>query len=803
MKEMKIWMTIVLLVTLLACTFDETQIVKGPGGNNAGRNISVVPKRIINNNLWGNYYALIVGINSYYEFNPLKTAVKDAKVLRKELIDNYGFARKNITFLTNAEATRSNFINKLRYIASKLSEKDNFLIYFAGHGNIDKLEDEGYWIPIEGKKEDVSSFISLSRITKILSSEKVRAKNIMVVADSCYSGKLLRTGRGIEVVYLDDVDYKYKLQRLASKKSRQVITSGGLEEVLDSGRDGHSLFAYYFLKALRENDRDVIDLENLFHTYIWKYVAEIADQTPQIGRLKTPMDEDGQFVLVKSKIGSQKASLKITANVYGSRVYINNIYKGTTDITLNNISTGTYQIKVSKNGYQSYRDRIKLTSGQKLEVPANLEKISTSGSIYVFGKPEGAKVYLDGYLRGNLPCTVEKLEHGSHKLLVKHKGYKNQIDKSLFVQAGKQKEIKVELKENTGRLFVYPDPDDADIKILNLRPNYYRSGIKLKPGRYHIQVSKKGYETVTRWIGISGGEDKSIGINMELIPVPPSVQISSQPAKTERLSEWKDPITGMDFVWIPKGCFKMGSPESEKDRDSDEGPVHEVCVDGFWMGKYEVTVGQYMKFVKATDSNYPEWLEKGSSYNINTGNDNYYKKLGKSLTSKNHPIVGVSWNNGKKFIKWLNDKNSNGDKFRLPTEAEWEYACRAGTTTPFYFGETISTDQANYDGNYIYGNGKKGIYRKKTTPVGSFPENAFGLFDMHGNIWEWCQDIYSSSAYSKHQRFNPIYANSGSDRVIRGGSWGDLPRGVRCANRYDGSPGDRYLNVGFRLVRTP
>ncbi|CAN2048739.1 formylglycine-generating enzyme [Candidatus Magnetomoraceae bacterium gMMP-13] len=775
MKEMKIWMTIVLLVTLLACTFDETQIVKGPGGNNAGRNISVVPKRIINNNLWGNYYALIVGINSYYEFNPLKTAVKDAKVLRKELIDNYGFARKNITFLTNAEATRSNFINKLRYIASKLSEKDNFLIYFAGHGNIDKLEDEGYWIPIEGKKEDVSSFISLSRITKILSSEKVRAKNIMVVADSCYSGKLLRTGRGIEVVYLDDVDYKYKLQRLASKKSRQVITSGGLEEVLDSGRDGHSLFAYYFLKALRENDRDVIDLENLFHTYIWKYVAEIADQTPQIGRLKTPMDEDGQFVLVKSKIGSQKASLKITANVYGSRVYINNIYKGTTDITLNNISTGTYQIKVSKNGYQSYRDRIKLTSGQKLEVPANLEKISTSGSIYVFGKPEGAKVYLDGYLRGNLPCTVEKLEHGSHKLLVKHKGYKNQIDKSLFVQAGKQKEIKVELKENTGRLFVYPDPDDADIKILNLRPNYYRSGIKLKPGRYHIQVSKKGYETVTRWIGISGGEDKSIGINMELIPVLPS--------------EWKDPITGMDFVWIPQGCFKMGSPESEKGRYSDEGPVHEVCLDGFWMGKYEVTNAQYRKF---------------------KSNHNSKSYEGHSLNENNQPVVYVSWNDIQEFIKWLNGKNSNGDKFRLPTEAEWEYACRAGSTTSRFWGN--DPDDACKYGNVADRTAKSEwsdwtIHDcvdgyTVTAPVGSFRFNKFGLYDMLGNIWEWCQDIYSSSAYSKHQRSNPIYANSGSNRVIRGGSWDDYPRYVRCANRYCRSPGYRYYYLGFRLVRT-
>ncbi|CAN2041856.1 formylglycine-generating enzyme [Candidatus Magnetomoraceae bacterium gMMP-15] len=264
--------------------------------------------------------------------------------------------------------------------------------------------------------------------------------------------------------------------------------------------------------------------------------------------------------------------------------------------------------------------------------------------------------------------------------------------------------------------------------------------------------------------------------SVEVVP-----KVKDKPKVTSSKKIWKDPITGMDFVWIPQGCFKMGSPESEKGRGSDEGPVHEVCVDGFWMGKYEVTNAQYRKF---------------------KSNHNSKSYEGHSLNENNQPVVYVSWNDIQEFIKWLNGKNSNGDKFRLPTEAEWEYACRAGTTTPFYFGETISTDQANYDGNYIYGNGKKGIYRKKTTPVGSFSENAFGLFDMHGNIWEWCQDIYSSGAYNKHQRFNPIYANSGSYRVIRGGSWYFNPRGVRCANRHGYSPGDGNDYLGFRLVRT-
>ena len=133
----------------------------------------------------------------------------------------------------------------------------------------------------------------------------------------------------------------------------------------------------------------------------------------------------------------------------------------------------------------------------------------------------------------------------------------------------------------------------------------------------------------------------------------------------------------------------------------------------------------------------------------------------------------------------------------LPTEAEWEYACRAGTTTPFHFGETISTDQANYDGDHIYGNGKKGVYRKKTTPVGSFPANAWGLHDMHGNVWQWCQDWYGD--YPQKDVVDPQGPEKGQRRVLRGGSWDDIPQNCRSAFRGRYGPGHRLIDCGFRL----
>ena len=254
----------------------------------------------------GNYCALIIGIDNYKEWNPLKTAVKDAEALKQVLIQRYGFKKDKVVLRTDNEATRLRLILDLRKLASNLGSQDNLLIYYAGHGQLDDLTGDGYWIPVEGKLKNPVTWISHSTIKNILSSERVKGKNIVVVADSCYSGTLLRGGPSL--LSLAEEGYDNKLLKLAAHRSRQVITSGGLEPVADGGRDGHSLFAYYFLKALKENNRQIIDLENLFHSNVWKPVTEIGGQRPNVGRLKTPMDEDGQFVLVASNATRQPIS---------------------------------------------------------------------------------------------------------------------------------------------------------------------------------------------------------------------------------------------------------------------------------------------------------------------------------------------------------------------------------------------------------------------------------------------------------------------------------------------------------------
>ncbi len=261
---------------------------------------------------------------------------------------------------------------------------------------------------------------------------------------------------------------------------------------------------------------------------------------------------------------------------------------------------------------------------------------------------------------------------------------------------------------------------------------------------------------------------------------------SSSSTSTATDSGFSDPITGMEFVWVPQGCFQMGSPSGESGQNSDEGPLHRVCVDGFWMGKYEVTNAEYRRFKSAHDS---------GSYN------------GNSLNGDKQPVVKVSWEEAVAYADWLCRKSDR--KYRLPTEAEWEYACRAGTTTARSWGkgESQACKYANVNdlrskkkNNFSWSNFSCDDGFAVTAPVGSFRPNAFGLYDMSGNVWEWCSDWYDSDYYKKSPVRNPQGPASGSNRALRGGSWINSAVGVRSAIRHGTRPGERDDSLGFRLV---
>jgi formylglycine-generating enzyme required for sulfatase activity len=249
---------------------------------------------------------------------------------------------------------------------------------------------------------------------------------------------------------------------------------------------------------------------------------------------------------------------------------------------------------------------------------------------------------------------------------------------------------------------------------------------------------------------------------------------------------------GMKLAYIPAGKFQMGSPANEPERDHSE-VLHEVTISRpFYMGVYEVTQGEFSKLLSGT-------VKHPSIFNERRGG------------GPDHPRENVRWREAVAFCDTLSQRPAEkqaGRRYRLPTEAEWEYACRAGSTTPFSFGKPLSAKQANFNGNFPYGEAAKGPYLRQTAKVGSYAPNAWGLYDMHGNVAEWCSDFYDKDYYRKSPKQDPRGPDKGvvstdyNDfyRVIRGGCWLDEARACRSAYRFRAMPHEPYRLIGFRVV---
>jgi formylglycine-generating enzyme required for sulfatase activity len=250
----------------------------------------------------------------------------------------------------------------------------------------------------------------------------------------------------------------------------------------------------------------------------------------------------------------------------------------------------------------------------------------------------------------------------------------------------------------------------------------------------------------------------------------------------------------LDMMLIPGGTFIMGSPKEEEDSRDSERPQHEVTIEPFWLGQYQVTQAQW-KFVAKLPQVNKELNPDPSRF----------KGDGSTSLTNNRPVEQVSWYDAVEFCDRLSRHTKR--QYRLPSEAEWEYACRAGTKTPFHFGETITTDLANYNGNYTYGQEPKGVYREETTEVGSFGvANNFGLYDMHGNVYEWCLDDWHDN-YTDAPADGSAWFSSDdklSDKtgraVLRGGSWFSNPHFCRSAYRNLNYRDNHSINFGFRVV---
>ncbi|HWG44661.1 MAG TPA: formylglycine-generating enzyme family protein, partial [Gemmataceae bacterium] len=277
-----------------------------------------------------------------------------------------------------------------------------------------------------------------------------------------------------------------------------------------------------------------------------------------------------------------------------------------------------------------------------------------------------------------------------------------------------------------------------------------------------------------------------------LAPPPPPTVVTPKPIvrPSRSLPKQLTNIIGMKFVLIPAGTFIMGSPAEETGRTPDEGPQHEVTITRpFYISVYPVTQMQYQLIMRTNSSHFSR-----------SGRG---KDMVKDMEPRNFPVERVTWGNAVVFCRRMSERPEeakDGRVYRLPTEAEWEYACRADSSLPFHLGVSLSSTLANFDGNYPYGGAPRGPYLRRPSVVGSYPANPFGLFDLHGNVWEWCHDWYGEHYYQESPAENPQGPASGDRRVVRGGCWSSPGSNCRTAYRGKLEPGDHLYRVGFRVV---
>ena len=543
---------------------------------------------------------------------------------------------------------------------------------------------------------------------------------------------------------------------------------------------------------------------------------------------------------------SQYATVIIESNPTQADVYLGNTLSGQTTYQMFNLKAGqTVQFTIKKDNYHPKIIEAELKGGFNDFKTIHLKPMF--GKLIIQSTPSNAKVYIAGKHVGQTPYTNETYPSGAVFVSIRKELYVPVENQQVIIKDEETTTQTFQLEPNFGVLIINSDPEDSEVRL------YDRKGrdvitestpceIKTHPGKYKLKISRPGYDELIYDVTLARNSTKRITkSDARLRRKIGKINITSEPFKRGAIIYVNDDIKGeipktlelpighytihvkskeysgkesievtdgkqvtvkvkiskgigdtftnkvklskgigdtftnslnMTFVLIQPGTFMMGSPSNEPQRDNDETQHQVTLTKGYYIQTTEVTQGQWQAIMGR--------------------NPSYFSNCGKDC-----PVENVSWDDVQDFIKQLN-KKENTSRYRLPTEAEWEYAARAGSKGPFAFGDCLSTNEANYNGNYPLTGCSKGEYRKTPIAVGSLKANAWGLYDMHGNVWEWCQDRYGD--YPNNAVSDPQGPTSGGPRVVRGGSWYYLAWDCRSAFRYRIEPGFRFRDLGFRLA---
>ena len=535
------------------------------------------------------------------------------------------------------------------------------------------------------------------------------------------------------------------------------------------------------------------------------------EEGPQI--LNLPLTNSKETLTLESLTNGQSIVL-ITSEPSGATVLINGIEMGNTPLNRQDITAGQYELTLRSPYHQPTTTNIEIL--EDLVFKENYVLTVGRGNLTVLSAPVGASISLNDEPTNEItPASFIDLSSGIYKIKISHAGYQSKILESFEVFPSNTTRL-MESLQKVWALTIITTPANARITLRDIEPDY-SAGMELVPGNYVVEVSSRYYHTVKETIRITD-EDRIAKISLErshyrltvntepanarvrlagtsesfssggtyLPPGSYDIEVSASGfnARRERLTlNEADRIVTIvlepalpipEMVIIPAGSFQMGGTIY------DELPVHTVRISrSFGLSRYEVTFAQYDAYAEATGNEKPDDEGWGRG---------------------NRPVINVRWNDVQGYIRWLNQYT--GKSYRLPSESEWEYAVRAGTSTEYGWGNNISHGNTNYGSDDCCSGLAAGRDQwVNTAPVGSFDANAFGLYDMHGNVWEWVQDCYVDNYNEAPSDGRAREGGSCENRVLRGGSWYTIPLNLRSALRHWNSPDSRNFDDGFRLAQ--
>jgi len=705
------------------------------------RGIAIRPVAPTGGEAKGDLWLLAIGIDSYLSWPRLKTATNDVKAVRDTLLSRYHLDKSHVIELLDDMATRKNILAAFRDLAKKVKPDDSLLVFYAGHGHIDPITGKGSWIPVESSTDDPSSWIDNRNITDYLSINAIKAKHVLLVSDSCFSGDFFRGNRGAEPPTIDDAF----LKKAYSRSSRQAISSGGLEPVSDAGFGGNSVFSHFLVATLQSNSKSYLIPSEIFGE-IKSGVGRNADQLPQYGDLHNVGGQDGGELILFLK----------------------------------------QENRLQDMGAVSVARQKELEQLKKAEAEAAAAKQQEQAEIT---RKQAELDTLDkqiAEMKGRLGSGAARSSDSLDAMIAMVEQKETQAQRLEELRLQREAEEKKRQQEIE--------------RLKNETVEKRRGQIEADLAKYKkIAASKYGQDMKpTAWSTL-------VASYPEAKDVPQYDEKGFRKAVGLGPKGFTDASTGMQFVAVERGCYQMG--DTFGDGGKEETPVHEVCLADFALATYDVTVGQFRRFVEATS--YRTEAEKGDGCYVLNGTK-WEKQAGTSWQNPGfqqddrHPAVCVSWNDAQAFATWMNKLGSH--RYRLPTEAEWEYAASSGGQKEKFAGFSDESQLHRY-ANFCDDNceaswttaGQNDGYGH-TSPVGSYLPNGLGLYDMTGNVWQWTADWYGEDYYGNSPKDNPQGQSSGSYRVARGGSWYDDPGGVRASFRFIYTPDNRSSGLGFRLV---